>query len=158
MEMLFADSINDHANYILMFMIQLIQHVNNGILYMDACAHGNSDNRNSTTITATAEHEVYIYKSVILYLDGLIRRYRVLALTVWGPLLPSPIFRTRGGGVMIQTVEAVNSMSLSKGNCISWVVEANCAKPSECHPCANFYYNTPALFTIVMLSFIPFLD
>ena len=127
---------------------------------MDACAHGNKclPGRNSTTITATDEHEVYIYKSVILYLDGLIRRYRVLALTVWGPLLPSPIFRTRGGGVMTQTVEAVNSMSLSKGDRIWWVVEANCAKPSECHPCANFYYNTPVLFTIVMLSFIPFLD
>ena len=85
-------------------MIKLIQHVNNSSLYIDACAHGNSvyPGRNSTTITATAEHEVYIYKSVILYLDGLIRRYRVLALTVWGPLLPSPIFRTRGGGVVIQ--------------------------------------------------------
>ena len=112
-------------------MIKLIQHVNNSSLYIDACAHGNSvyPGRNSTTITATAEHEVYIYKSVILYLDGLIRRYRVLALTVWGPLLPSPMFRTRGGGVMIQTVEAVNSMSLSKGNRIWWAVEANCAKP-----------------------------
>ena len=30
---------------------------------------------------------------------------------------------------MIQTVEAVNSMSLSKGNRIWWAVEANCAKP-----------------------------
>ena len=30
---------------------------------------------------------------------------------------------------MIQTVEAVNSMSLSKGNRIWWVVEANCANP-----------------------------
>ena len=91
-----------------------------------------STRRNSTTITATAEHEVYIYKSVILYLDGLIRRYRVLALTVWGPLLPSPIFRTRGGGVMIQTVEAVNSMSLSKGNRIWWL-----SRPIvRSHPCA----------------------
>ena len=73
-------------------MIKFIQHVNNSSLYIDACAHGNSvyPVRNSTTITATAEHEVYIYKSVILYLDGLIRRYRVLALTVWGPLLPLP--------------------------------------------------------------------
>ena len=71
-----------------------------------------------------------------------IRRYRVLALMVCGPLLPSPIIRTRGGGVMIQTVEAVNSMSLSKGNRIWLVVEANCAKASACHPCANFYYNT----------------
>ena len=92
MEMLFADSLNDHANYILMFMTQLIYstlitasytwtHVRMAIV---------STGRNSTTITATAEHEVYIYKSVLLYLDGLIRRYRVLALTVWGPLLPSP--------------------------------------------------------------------
>ena len=40
--MLFADGINDHANYILMFMIKLIQHVNNSSLYIDACAHGNS--------------------------------------------------------------------------------------------------------------------
>ena len=30
---------------------------------------------------------------------------------------------------MIQTVEAVNSMSLSKGNRIWWAVEANCSKP-----------------------------
>ena len=30
---------------------------------------------------------------------------------------------------MRQTVEAVNSMSLSKGNGIWWAVEANCAKP-----------------------------
>ena len=43
---------------------------------------------------------------------------------------------------MIQTVEAVNSMPLSKGNAVRLVVEANCAKPSVCHPCANFYYNT----------------
>ena len=43
---------------------------------------------------------------------------------------------------MIQTVEAVNSMPLSKGNAIRLVVEANCAKPSVCHPCANFYHNT----------------
>ena len=42
MEMCFADCINDHANYILMFMIKLIQHVNNSSLYIDACAHGNS--------------------------------------------------------------------------------------------------------------------
>ena len=42
MEMCFADCINDHANYILMFMIKLIQHVNNSSLYLDACAHGNS--------------------------------------------------------------------------------------------------------------------
>ena len=41
-QMLFADCINDHANYILMFMIKLIQHVNNSSLYIDACAHGNS--------------------------------------------------------------------------------------------------------------------
>ena len=40
--MLFTDCINDHANYILMFMIKLIQHVNNSSLYIDACAHGNS--------------------------------------------------------------------------------------------------------------------
>ena len=39
--MLFANCINDHANYILMFMIKLIQHVNNSSLYIDACAHGN---------------------------------------------------------------------------------------------------------------------
>ena len=128
---------------------------------MDACAHGNSVYpvvNQPQLITATADHEVYIYKSVILDLDGLIRRYRVLALTVWGPLLPSPIFRTRGGGVMTMTVEEANSMSLSKGNRIWLVVEAKFAKQSECHPCANFYYNTPALFTIVMLSFLPFLD
>ena len=37
---------------------------------------------------------------------------------------------------MIQTVEAVNSTPLSKGNRIWLVVEANCAKPSVCHPCA----------------------
>ena len=42
MEMLFTDCINDHANYILMFMIKLIQHVNNSSLYIDACAHGSS--------------------------------------------------------------------------------------------------------------------
>ena len=42
MEMCFADCINDHANYILMFMIKLTQHVNNSSLYIDACAHGNS--------------------------------------------------------------------------------------------------------------------
>ena len=42
MEMLFADCISDHANYILTFMIKLIQHVNNSCLYIDACAHGNS--------------------------------------------------------------------------------------------------------------------
>ena len=30
---------------------------------------------------------------------------------------------------MTQTVEAVNSMSSSKGNRIWWAVEANCAKP-----------------------------
>ena len=107
--------------------------------------------RNSTTITATAEHAAYIYKSVILYLDGLIRRYRVLALTVWGPLLPSPIFRIRGGGVMIQAVEAVNSVPLSKGNAVRLVVEANCAKPSVCHLLLQYL----VLFTIVMLSFIP---
>ena len=34
---------------------------------------------------------------------------------------------------MTQTVEAVNSMSLSKGNRIWWVVEANCVRS---HPCA----------------------
>ena len=39
--MLFAVCINDHANYILMFMIKLIQHVDNSSLYTDACAHGN---------------------------------------------------------------------------------------------------------------------
>ena len=42
MEMCFADCINDHANYTLMFMIKLIQHGNNSSLYIDACAHGNS--------------------------------------------------------------------------------------------------------------------
>ena len=84
MEKFFADCIND--TQIIFDMIKLIQHVNNSSLYIDACAHGNSGlpGRNSTTITATAEHEVYIYKSVILYLDGLIRRYRVLALTSGG--------------------------------------------------------------------------
>ena len=115
--------------------------------------------RNSTTTTAAAEHEVYIYKSVILYLDGLIRRYRVLALTVWGPLLPSPIFRTRGGGVITQTVEAVNSMSLSKGNRIWWVVEANCGEairvPSVCklllqYP-GPFHYRHAVFYTIPRL-------
>ena len=112
-------------------MIKLIQHVNNSSLYIDACAHGNSVYPVVIQPQSLQQQSmrVYIYKSVILYVDGLIRRYRVLALTVWGPLLPSPIFRTRGGGVMIQTVEAVNSMSLSKGNCIWWAVEANCAKP-----------------------------
>ena len=40
--MLLPDCINDHANYILMFMIKLIQHVNNSSLYIDACAHDNS--------------------------------------------------------------------------------------------------------------------
>ena len=40
--MCFADCINDHANYILIFMIKLTQHVNNSSLYIDACAHGNS--------------------------------------------------------------------------------------------------------------------
>ena len=40
--MCFADCISDHANYILMFMIKLIQHVKNSSLYIDACAHGNS--------------------------------------------------------------------------------------------------------------------
>ena len=91
--------------------------------------------RNSTTITATAEHEVYIYKSVILYLDGLIRRYRVLALTVWGPFLTSPIIRTRGGGVMIQTVEgAIVGKTSALGHLSKPIVRS--------HPCANFYYNT----------------
>ena len=42
MEMLFADCINDHANYILMFMIKLILHVNNSSQCIDTCAHGNS--------------------------------------------------------------------------------------------------------------------
>ena len=43
---------------------------------------------------------------------------------------------------MIQAVEAVNSMPLSKGSAVRLVAEANCAKPSVCHPCGNFYYNT----------------
>ena len=48
---------------------------------------------------------------------------------------------------MIQTVEAVNSMSLSKGKphlvgCRGQLCEATRAR----HPCANFYYNTPVLF------------
>ena len=44
---------------------------------------------------------------------------------------------------MTQTVEGVNSMPLSKDIRIGLLVEANCcAKPSVCHPCANFYYNT----------------
>ena len=95
-------------------MIKLIQHVNNSSLYIDACAHGNSVYPVVIQPQSLQQQSMrYIYKSVILYVDGLIRRYRVLALTVWGPLLPSPIFRTRGGGVMTQTVEAVNSMSLS---------------------------------------------
>ena len=42
MEMLFADCINNQANYILIFKIKLIQHVNNSSLYIDACAHRNS--------------------------------------------------------------------------------------------------------------------
>ena len=54
---------------------------------------------------------------------------------------------------MIQTVEAVNSMSLSKGNRIWWAVEANCAKPPvRAIRVQNFYYNTPVLFTIVYIS------
>ena len=42
MEMLFADCINDQANYILIFKIKLIQHANNSSLYVDACADRNS--------------------------------------------------------------------------------------------------------------------
>ena len=134
-------------------MIKLIQHVNNSSLYIDACAHGNSVYPvviQPQSLQQT-EHEVYIYKSVILYLDGLIRRYRVLALTVWGPLLPSPMFRTRGGGVMIQTVEGsqfdvVVEMQPHLVGCRGQLCEATRAR----HPCANFYYNTPVLFTIVI--------
>ena len=93
-----------------------------------------STRRNSTTITATAEHEVYIYKSVILYLDGLIRRYRVLALTVWGPLLPSPIFRTRGGGVYdTRRLRQSIRCRCRKATAFWWVVEANCVRS---HPSA----------------------
>ena len=40
--MLFADCINDQANYILIFTIKLIQHDNNSSLYIDECAHRNS--------------------------------------------------------------------------------------------------------------------
>ena len=75
-----------------------------------------------------------MYKSVILYHDGLIRRYRVLALTAWGPLLPSPIFRTRGGGVMIQTVEGVDSVPLSVRH-PHWVT-------CRSHPCAPSVWET----------------
>ena len=42
----------------------------------------------------------------------------------------------------LQPVKAADSMSLSKSNRIWLVVEAECAKPSVCHPCAIFYYNT----------------
>ena len=115
-------------------MIKLIQHVNNSSLYIDACAHGNSVYPvviQPQSLQQQSMRYIY-YKSVILYLDGLIRRYRVLALTVWGPLLPSPMFRTRGGGVMIQTVEAVNSMSLSKGDAFGGL-----SRPIvRSHPCA----------------------
>ena len=49
---------------------------------------------------------------------------------------------------MIQAVEAVNSMPLSKGNAVRLVVEANCAKPSvRAIRVGNFYYDT--------LSFLP---
>ena len=105
--MLFADWINDRANYILVFKIKLVQHGNTSSLYRDACAH-----RNSAYLVATLPQPVqqrsmpYIYTNWWYYsFDGLIRRYRVLALMVWGPLLLSPIIRARGGGVMIQTVE-----------------------------------------------------
>ena len=96
--MLFADCINDHANYILMFMIKLIQHVNNSSQYIDACAHGNSAYLVVIQPQLVQQQSItYIYTNRWYYsLDGLIRRYRVLPLMVWGPLLPSPIIRTRG--------------------------------------------------------------
>ena len=85
-------------------MIKLIQHVNNSSLYIDACAHGNSVYPVVIQPQSLQQQSMrYIYdKSVILYLDGLFEDTGCLALTVWGPLLPSPIFRTRGGGVVIQ--------------------------------------------------------
>ena len=98
--------------------------------------------RNSTTITATAEHEVYIYKSVILYLDGLIRRHRVLALGVLGAASTLPYTSNQRWW----TVEGVNSMPLSKDIRIGLLVEANCAKPSVCKLLLQYL----VLFTIVI--------
>ena len=86
MEMLFVDCIHDEANYILIFEIKLIQHVNNSSLYIDACAH-----RNNACLVEIQSQLVqqqskpHTYANRWYYnLDGLIWRHRVLALMVWG--------------------------------------------------------------------------
>ena len=101
-EMLFADCINDQANYTLIFKIKLMQHVNNSSLYIDACVHRNSaylEVIQPQLLQQLSTSHMYVNRWYYS-LDGLVRRYRVLAPLVWGPLLLFPIIRTRCGGVV----------------------------------------------------------
>ena len=54
---------------------------------------------------------------------------------------------------MIETVEAVNSMSFSKGNRIWWAVEANCAKPPVRAIRVQTFITIPRSFFTIVIHF-----
>ena len=143
-------------------MIKLIKHVNNSSLYIEiqvriAIVHGYLLVIQPQSLQQQSMPHIYTNRWHYSH-DGLIRRCRVLALMVWGPLLPSPIIRTRGGGVRIQQVGAPIWCRCWKRTTFGWLSKPNVRS----QPCAirvrtfitisgPFHYRHALFYTIPAL-------
>ena len=159
MEMLFTDCINDHANYILMFMIKLIQHVNNSSQCIDACAHGNSAYLVVIQPQSLQQQSMrYIYTnrwlSLYWWSDLKIQGFSTYGLGAAStlPYIPNQrwwSYDTDGWGSQL---DAVVERQRRPVGCRGQLCEA-IRVPSVCHPCGNFYYNT---WSFLPSLYIPF--